>query len=198
MSPGALRRAMGTWPWFVATAGGLGHLWPASGTWGSLPPVVLYSALGWWMAPGWLQVLVQLALGAAACRGCLRHGGAVERLTGRKDPGVVVIDEVAGMAFTLALSVVGMAVAQAVASGAVSEGLRVMQEGPPRTLMLATAAGSFFWFRVMDVIKPPPARALQSLPGGLGVLIDDVVVAPYAAIAFVASLETWVRVQPVG
>ena len=68
----------------------------------------------------------------------------------------------------------------------------------PISLMLTTAALSFFWFRVMDVIKPPPARGLQRVPGGAGVLIDDVVVAPYAAIAVVVTLELIVRFGPAG
>jgi phosphatidylglycerophosphatase A len=184
---------MGTWPWFVATAGGLGHMWPASGTWGSLPPVALFALMAWMHSPAWLQVVVQLLLGVAACAGCLHHGGKVESIVGRKDPGVVVVDEVAGMAFTLVLSVLGVVMFGAPSADRFGALLVAM----PPSLALMTAAGSFFWFRVMDVIKLPPARRLQSLPGGLGVLIDDVVVAPYAAIALVASLELWVRLQPV-
>jgi len=68
----------------------------------------------------------------------------------------------------------------------------------PISLMLTTAALSFFWFRVMDVIKPPPARGLQRVPGGAGVLIDDLVVAPYAAFAVVVSLDMIVRSGPAG
>jgi phosphatidylglycerophosphatase A len=142
----------------------------------------------------WLQLLVQVALGAAACVGCLHHGGKVEVITGRKDPGVVVVDEVAGMAFTLVLSLVAV-VLLAAPPGERSE---VMAGGLPVDLALVIAGSSFFWFRVMDVIKPPPARGLQRLPGGLGVLIDDVAVAPYAAVAFILSLELYVRfMQPV-
>ena len=197
MTPGELRRSMGTWPWFVATAGGLGHMWPASGTWGSLPPAVLFALMSGVEAPVWLQLAVQVALALAACRGCALHGGQVERFVGRKDPGVVVVDEVAGMALTLALALAGLLVMQSISAGAPSWAAS-MARALPTSLALATAAGSFFWFRVMDVIKPPPARGLQSLEGGLGVLIDDVVVAPYAAIAFLVSLAIWMRLQPVG
>lgn len=194
MKPGELRRAMGTWPWFVATAGGLGHMWPASGTWGSLPPAVLFALMAWMQSPVWLQLLVQVALGAAACVGCLHHGGKVEAITGRKDPGVVVVDEVAGMAFTLVLSLVAVVLLPA----RPGESSVVMAGGLPVDRALVIAGSSFFWFRVMDVIKPPPARGLQRLPGGLGVLIDDVAVAPYAAVAFILSLELYVRfAQPV-
>ena len=34
---------------------------------------------------------------------------------------------------------------------------------------------SFFLWRIMDIIKPPPARNLEKLNGGLGIMIDDVI-----------------------
>ena len=191
VSPTELRRAIGGWAWFCVTAGGLGHMWPASGTWGSLPPVVLFAGMGWLGAPMWLHVVVQLVLCAMASAGCLHHGGKVEAVVGRKDPGVVVVDEVAGMALTLVLALMGIVIVGAPNAGAVSRAI-------PMSLALTTATASFFWFRVMDVIKPPPARGLQRVPGGAGVLIDDLVVAPYAAIAVVVTLELMVRLGPVG
>ena len=191
VSPAELRRAIGGWAWFCVTAGGLGHMWPASGTWGSLPPVVRFAGMGWLGAPVWLHVVVQLLLCAMACAGCLHHGGKVEAVVGRKDPGVVVVDEVAGMALTLVIALVGIATIGA-------PDANVWTRAMPISLMLTTAALSFFWFRVMDVIKPPPARGLQRVPGGAGVLIDDLVVAPYAAFAVVVSLDMIVRSGPVG
>jgi phosphatidylglycerophosphatase A len=166
-------------------------MWPASGTWGSLPPALLMVAMAWTPAPGWVHMLVQLALAALASIACVRVGDRVEQVVGRKDPGVIVIDEVAGMALTLALAMLGVAIA--------SGGVQRLAEPMPVTLPLAVAAGGFLWFRVMDVIKPPPARRLQAVPGGLGVLIDDLVVAPYAALALLLSLEILVRwLAPVG
>lgn len=187
MSPRSLRQAIGAWPWFAVTAGGLGHMWPASGTWGSLPPAMLFVGMGWCGAPLWLHLIMQAALSVLASVACVRHGAKVEQATGRKDPGVVVIDEVAGMALTLACMVAWTAIRHGAA-------------GPvmPRDLVLTLAALGFFWFRVMDVIKPPPARRLQRVPGGAGVLVDDLVVAPYAALAAIGSIELWVRLQPVG
>ena len=191
VSPKGLRDAIGFGPWFSATAGGLGHMWPASGTWGSLPPALLMVGMAWTPAPGWVHMLVQLVLAVLASIACVRVGDRVEQFAGRKDPGVVVIDEVAGMALTLVLSLLGVALS--------SGGIARLGESMPLTLPLAVAAGGFFWFRVMDVIKPPPARRLQAVPGGLGLLIDDLVVAPYAALALLLSLEIWVRwMQPVG
>ena len=191
VSPKGLRDAIGFGPWFSATAGGLGHMWPASGTWGSLPPALLMVGMAWTTVPGWVHMLVQLVLAVLASIACVRVGDRVEQVAGRKDPGVVVIDEVAGMALTLVLSLLGVALS--------SGGIARLGESMPLTLPLAVAAGGFFWFRVMDVIKPPPARRLQAVPGGLGVLIDDLVVAPYAALALLLSLEIWLRwLQPVG
>ena len=191
VSPKGLRDAIGFGPWFSATAGGLGHMWPASGTWGSLPPALLMVGMAWTTVPGWVHMLVQLVLAVLASIACVRVGDRVEQVAGRKDPGVVVIDEVAGMALTLVLSLLGVALW--------SGGIARLGESMPLTLPLAVAAGGFFWFRVMDVIKPPPARRLQAVPGGLGVLIDDLVVAPYAALALLLSLEIWLRwLQPVG
>jgi phosphatidylglycerophosphatase A len=70
---------------------------------------------------------------------------------GRDDPGPVVIDEVAGQLLTLLLTGVGV-------GGAIV---------------------GFFLFRVLDIFKPWPARRLESLHGGLGIMSDDLMVAIY-------------------
>jgi len=67
------------------------------------------------------------------------------------DPGPVVIDEVIGMLITLALHPVNVL-------GAIT---------------------GFFIFRVLDIIKPWPARQLEVLPGGFGVVLDDVMAGMY-------------------
>jgi len=81
--------------------------------------------------------------------------GKAARLLGGKDPGPVVIDEAAGLLVTM----LGIAA------------------GPWQL------AAGFFLFRVMDVIKPPPARMLEGLPGGFGVVADDLMAGVYANIA---------------
>ena len=87
-------------------------------------------------------------------------GGRVERLLGRKDPGVIVIDEVAGMM----LSVLTL----------------------PRTPLILLAA--FLCFRVLDIVKPFPARHSQVLRGGLGVMVDDLIAGAYTLVLLTASL----------
>jgi phosphatidylglycerophosphatase A len=86
-------------------------------------------------------------------------GSRVERASGLKDPGVIVIDEVAGML----LSVLFL----------------------PRTI--AVLATAFVLFRVFDVWKPFPARESQVLAGGLGVMIDDLIAGAYALLLIAGS-----------
>lgn len=71
--------------------------------------------------------------------------GLAEREIGRKDPGCVVIDEVAGYFVTVAFL--------------------------PHTW--GYLAAGFVLFRFFDIVKPPPIRGLQSLKGGMGVMLDD-------------------------
>ena len=86
-----------------------------------------------------------------------------ERILGRKDPAAIVIDEVAGM--TLAVLLL------------------------PLTVPVAVLA--FALFRLFDVIKPAPARQAQALPGGAGVMVDDLVAGLYALV-IVAALRALV------
>ena len=84
--------------------------------------------------------------------------GRVERMVGRKDPGVIVIDEVAGMMVSVLFL--------------------------PRTWPVLLTA--FFLFRLFDVWKPFPARQSQVITGGVGVMIDDLIAGAYA-LAVVAA-----------
>jgi phosphatidylglycerophosphatase A len=83
------------------------------------------------------------------------------QLLGRKDPGAAVVDEVVGMWLSLLFL--------------------------PFTP--ATAAVAFLLFRVLDVFKPYPARQLESLPGGWGIMTDDVMAGVYANLLLRAGLR---------
>jgi phosphatidylglycerophosphatase A len=50
----------------------------------------------------------------------------------------------------------------------------------PKTIGIIIAA--FFLWRILDIIKPPPARNLERLKGGLGIMIDDVISGIYTLI----------------
>jgi phosphatidylglycerophosphatase A len=82
-------------------------------------------------------------------------GTYAERYFGSTDPGPGVIDEVVGMLITLFML--------------------------PATWGIVIAG--FFVFRVLDVVKPFPARRFESFHGGMGMMADDVMSALYANVA---------------
>ena len=88
-----------------------------------------------------------------------------ERALGAKDPGAIVVDEVAGM--TLAAL--------------------------PFPLTLPTLLAGFVLFRFFDVVKPPPARASQRAHGGVGIMVDDLIAGAYTALvlAGLRALTGW-------
>ena len=132
---------------WVAIGFGSGLIRPAPGTWGSLAALGAGAAL--WACVG------PLALYGAAIAASLIGIWAAARyqqLTGRHDASEVVIDEFAGQWLALAaLPLAGAA------------------------LTLQGAAAAFILFRLFDIWKPGPIGwADARLPGGLGVMADDV------------------------
>lgn len=104
----------------------------------------------------WAQSpLVEVGLIAVLFLVGIWAGTIAEQYFGGIDPGPIVLDEVVGMLITLAFIPVG----------------------------IGGAIAGFFLFRVFDVIKPFPARRLESLHGGLGVMADDAMAAIYANVA---------------
>jgi len=141
------------------TTFGLGHMRPASGTWGSMPTVILAAGLIYLgFGPGHSPFIYNAAL-IAWCVvfsiGCLVQGEAAEAKFGKKDPSQAVADETAGQAIALLFLPAHTAVS-------------------PQTLIL-TLGGAFVAFRIFDILKIWPARGLQRLPGGMGILIDDLI-----------------------
>lgn len=158
---------------------GLGRLRPAPGTWGSLPPAGLAWILIWIGAPAWAYNGALLAVAVAFTAICLALGAWAEEHCGGKDPSLVVADETAGQAIAL-LGVTSAWPALAVAGAGLDFG---------RFWRVTAAVGAgFVLFRVMDIIKPAPARGLQRLRGGLGVVIDDLIAGVYAGLALNGAL----------
>ena len=181
--PAAAARTMGVVPMLAVTSMGLGFLRPASGTWGSLPPAILAGILLLAGQPGWIiDVCLLLTLGIG-CIACIRFGVDSERTFGRKDPGQVVADEVAGQSIALlALPWAGVASW----SGTVVP----PADCSPLVFNLAMVAAGFLLFRILDILKPPPANGLQRLGGGLGILVDDLIAGAMA----LAILQVAVRI----
>lgn len=55
----------------------------------------------------------------------------------------------------------------------------------PRTIPILIVA--FLCFRALDIVKPFPARQAQSLPGGVGVMVDDLAAGAYTLVLIAAS-----------
>jgi len=138
---------------FIATGGFSGYAPAAPGTAGAF----VCAVLAWFILPevtlasGAGPVWVALLSMAAFVSLAVWSAGAAEPVYG-KDASRIVIDEFAG--FILAIAFL------------------------PKTLLVYVAA--FLLFRVLDIVKPFPARRLESVPGGLGIVLDDVVAGVYA------------------
>jgi phosphatidylglycerophosphatase A len=167
----------------IATCG-VGYLPLAPGTWGSLVGIGLYflvrralvSALA--VSPelglnnfrlfyvvAAFEILFVTALSLVGFWSASR----TEQLSKKKDPGKVVIDEVAGQFIALI----------------------------PVPFVLGTAwwavIVAFILFRFFDIVKPYPARKFESLPGGLGIMADDLVAGIYAALGvMLAVVASWI------
>ncbi|MGH9699115.1 MAG: phosphatidylglycerophosphatase A family protein, partial [Candidatus Acidiferrales bacterium] len=163
---------------FVATAGGLGRLPKAPGTWGSLLGVA-FAAFNFWNSSAALRLAPPAANGswhdpiphanfflwqvAIAMVVSLAGVWAAQRAAeywGEKDPQKIVIDEVSGQS----IAYFGLLTA-----GPVS--------GYWKYLLLG-----FILFRVFDIWKPFPVRQAESLPGGWGIMADDWLAGIYAAL----------------
>lgn len=146
-------------PMAVSTWFGAGFLPIAPGTWGSLAaiPIVHVIALFYGLAGlvGWCVGISLIGIHAAHVTAALRGVG---------DPSEIVVDEVAGQSISL-LPV--YALLPAAAGGG--------------RLWLAVAA-AFFLFRALDVVKPGAIRRMESLPGGFGIMCDDLLAGAVVAL----------------
>jgi len=90
---------------WMLTTGGLGHMKPASGTWGSMPPVaiaglMIFAGIGPGSANAWMYFLVLTVILVIYSGACVAFGVDAEAKW-KKDPGQVVADETAGQCITL-------------------------------------------------------------------------------------------------
>jgi phosphatidylglycerophosphatase A len=115
------------------------------------------AAVGLWLIP-FSSVGFWVALAAVVVAG-IWAAHRVEAVLGRKDPGVIVIDEVAGMMVAVLLL--------------------------PRTPGVLLCA--FLLFRLFDIWKPFPARESQALRGGAGVMVDDLIAGVYALVLIMGA-----------
>ncbi len=151
---------------FLATGFGSGLSPFAPGTAGSVVALAVYIVAVLWWPPWVFVVLLVLVLvtGSWLC------GVAAQRM-GRHDHSAIVWDEFAGYGITMLPVVLGLAPQSPVAAGVVG----------------------FFLFRLFDVLKPwPVSWADRRVPGGLGVMLDDVLAGLYCVpLMVLIALSGW-------
>ena len=154
------------WAWTVATFFGAGLGRPGPGTWGSVGAVLVWAAFAWGLHPSaqlllWAVVagiVLSTALGIPAATIAARESGC-------KDPGFVVIDEVAGQWIALL-------------------GADISWKQGLAALVL---------FRLFDITKPFPIRKLEALPEGWGIVLDDLGAGIYAlAVMLFLRYNHWI------
>ena len=144
----------------IATVG-VGFIPLAPGTWGSLVGVGIYLLVRFlFLESGQIPFLIlQFGVILVVTFAGIWAASQTERITGRKDPGKVVVDEVAGQLISL------LPVALA----------------PFWSSWKLWVIVSFILFRLFDIVKPYPARRMERLHGGMGIMCDDLVAGVYAA-----------------
>jgi phosphatidylglycerophosphatase A len=147
---------------FLATGLWSGRMPAAPGTFGAL----LGLPLAWGISlisSEWLQALVIVAICAAGVPICT---AAARRLGGQKDPGAIVLDEIASLPITFFL---------------------VPHDTWRQPLVVLIG---FALHRLFDITKIPPARQLERLPTGLGIMADDWAAGVYSCLVLHAILWT--------
>ncbi len=143
------------WAWTIGTFFGAGYLKPGPGTYGSIAALLLWYAAAHIFTPTHLTQAIATALAAILITLIgIPASTTVARESGRKDPGFVVIDEVAGQLFALILMPADW----------------------------KHAALALILFRLFDITKPGPIRRLEALPEGSGIMLDDVAAGIFALI----------------
>ena len=137
---------------FLATVGGVGYCPVAPGTAGSLVGLLVG-----WAASSPASALVRVGGVLVGTWLAIAVSTRTERELGRLDPPVVVIDELVGMWLVLAL-------------------LPFVRQ----SVWLMVAA--FGLFRVFDIVKPFPLKVLARLPGGWGIVFDDLGASAYTCV----------------
>jgi phosphatidylglycerophosphatase A len=161
------------WAWAVGTFFGMGLLKPGPGTWASIAAMLLwrmasilllppaYSAEATLVWTTWAVITLCGVLLATAIGIPAATRVALE--SGREDPGHVVIDEVAGQWLTLAIC---------------------RPDWPHALIALAL-------FRLFDITKPWPIRKLEALPGGWGIMLDDLAAGLFGLIVLLVIQHWW-------
>jgi phosphatidylglycerophosphatase A len=170
--------------YLIATSLGLGYLWRAPGTWGSLAGVALalffairndWTLLGRWRVSS--EMVGKLLLVLVSFVG-VWAAGRVAKHCGKTDPQFVVVDEVSGQWLALLLGSVHAIATHSPAGSYWYSSVDFFVLAPLNWKYFLLG---FILFRGFDIWKPFPVRQAESLPGGWGIMADDWLAAIYAA-----------------
>lgn len=138
--------------WLLGTCFGCGLFPVGPGTAGSIAAVLLALFVHW--AWGWPGWAFAI-LSALLVLPAVWAARRLERQTQQHDPQIVVADEVLGQWIALA---------------------------PAPVLDWRSLVFALLLFRFFDIVKPFPVRRLEALPGGIGIVADDLMAGLYAAL----------------
>lgn len=149
--------------WITATWFGAGLLPKAPGTWGSLAAIPFVYGASLYAGPFVLiiAIIALFLIGIWASNG-------VEKSSQKRDPGFIVVDEVVGQWIALLP-------------------VTVLCDLLSPCLFFTTIGAGFLTFRIFDIWKPWPIRHIEKrTPGGLGIMLDDVIAGIYSLILIAA------------
>ncbi|MGH7740051.1 MAG: phosphatidylglycerophosphatase A family protein [bacterium] len=134
----------------LVTVFGIGYLPWMPGTWTSLAAIFI-----WWflISKPLIFLAALLVLFFLSVHVCTE----VEKISGQKDPHWVTVDELLGMGVAL-----------------------LLLPSPDPAMKPYFAVMAFILFRLFDIWKPYPIRRIENLPGGWGIMADDLVAGIYA------------------
>jgi len=141
--------------YLIATGLGAGFSPVGPGTCGAIEAVAIYFATGVFGLTPVARLVVVAGLAVFTCMVGVWASARTCEICEVKDPGQVVVDEVCGQLVAL---------------------MPVALASSPQRVALA-----FVLFRLLDIFKPYPIRRVESLPGGFGVMADDVLAGLYGA-----------------
>lgn len=147
-------------PKMIATSFGAGFLPVAPGTWGALVAIILWLPLYVWCpgAPAWIATAAAIVFFAVAGT----WASSVSEKYWGKDPVVACVDETVGQLISML----------------------PLCDGPDVTPWWMVVL-SLALFRFFDIFKPLGIRKLERLPGGLGMMADDILAAIYSALILI-------------
>jgi len=145
---------------------GLGWLPVAPGTWGSLPPAMLFALMCYFGSAAAAISITMAVLALVGSVVCIKFAPAIAAAMNEADPPEIVADEFSGQAITFLLIA-----------------------AVPISNIWVTGLLGFLLFRFFDILKPWPIRKFEKLPKGWGILSDDLIAGVYAGIALLFCLR---------